>query len=113
MASSTKPLDPDDETLGSAEEPTKADVEAHAEREAAKSAQLSREDEARIPRGDVFRTLDEANARCAEHDKAMGLPNERTQTWTVPIELVDGWLVLSPDGTGNVVARDRIKAVEE
>lgn len=81
--------------------------------EQAKEAQLSKEADARIPRGVVYPTLKEAHAACDAHDKALGLPNAAMTRWTEPIELEDGWLVQSPDRKGAEVDKARIKVRDE
>lgn len=64
-------------------------------------------------RGSVYATEAEALAACVVWDAVLGLPKPGTDRWTIPIELVDGWLVQSPDGSGDVISRDRLKLVEE
>jgi hypothetical protein len=77
--------------------------------DARKAAVLAREATLREVRGVTYPTLAEALAACVAHDKALGLPNAAMQRWTEPIELVDGWLVQSPDRGGPLVERSRVK----
>ena len=76
-------------------------------------AQLSTEDAARVPRGVVYATEKEATDACAAIDAALKLPNARMERWTLPVRLVDGWLVQQHDGSGEVIDPKRLHVEPE
>ena len=59
-------------------------------------------------RGVVYATEAEALAACAALDALLGLPDADMQTWTLPVRLVDGWLVQQPDGSGEHIPCERL-----
>lgn len=61
-------------------------------------------------KGLEYATEAEAYAAIAIIDAALGYPNADTDTWTLPIRLInpDGWLVQQPDGSGPVIPRERV-----